>query len=224
VAAIEGSRAAEAVLDSLQANIDDVDAAREAFGFLESLTVAGYDISRLLARGLIQRICQAMSHDAHDDPDDLNWEGPDPRLQLDGTRLLIYVSVTQRFIAEMVTQRGLIDAILNNVSAAQYREQVIRLRKAKKAKAAAGAAVAAPATPAEPKAKKERKSTVERDKYGKTVGSLANKVMSVMTKKPQSMKQIKEAAGVTNNFYNLMTEMQEKGFVQKGAQGGYMLA
>lgn len=70
---------------------------------------------------------------------------------------------------------------------------------------------------------KEKKPPVEKDKFGCRVGSDKAKVNSVLSKKAKTMKEIKEAVGLENSFYNHLKNLMASGFVVK-EDNGYKLA
>jgi len=64
-----------------------------------------------------------------------------------------------------------------------------------------------------------KKEKAKKDKFGAREGSLAAKVNKVITKKPKTMAQIKEAVGTDGTFYNHMKKLIEAGFVEKTDKG-----
>ena len=77
---------------------------------------------------------------------------------------------------------------------------------------------------AKPKVEKKVKVPVEKDKFGNRVGTKAAVFAACITKKPRTMKELKEKAEQTQTSYNLVNKLIEKGHVVKTEDGKYQLA
>lgn len=74
--------------------------------------------------------------------------------------------------------------------------------------------------PAKPKAEKPKKESAERDRFGSKIGTQCNLINETVTGKPQDIKTIAEASGMTVSRVKAhMGYLIQKGFVEKTDKG-----